>query len=474
MKKILCLLTALCALLLISAVAENGFALDPARINEAAASVVILEQKNEEGNVVVRASGFASIEPGLVITSASFIQDAGEITATTDSGETLSVSGILGCNTDSDVAIIALTEKDKLVPLPIDTEKRVLRGSDCVVVGAQGENISVSIGNMSGFFEEEDISLIQFTAPLSVGSGGSPLFDENGNVAGITTGFYYDGTGVVQNLNFAVNITEALSLYDIVREDEVASFSEWEITDIGIGSFKNPELPLEFYIENQAYSNATEIYLFKQNSWSLGRSRINGGLKKGETATIRVSQEELESGEFWQIKISQAGISSMYDCTSLAYPISFLLGKTLVVTNYEGSADYREKLFMIKEEPIIQRRHLPEEMDVQSANKLPSNCIRIVNDTNMSIIEFFFANIAYSNLLFTNTLYSEHDAVIFVPSKFLEKLDTFILRTIFNETLSDARHNKYTYDCAVEPEEVLGKTMRFYVGEDGKVSFEIQ
>ena len=93
MKKIICLLTALCALFLISAVAESGFALDPKRINEAAESVVILEQKDEEGNVIARASGFAALEPGLVITSASFIEDAGEIIAISDAGETLSVSG---------------------------------------------------------------------------------------------------------------------------------------------------------------------------------------------------------------------------------------------------------------------------------------------------------------------------------------------------------------------------------------------
>lgn len=130
MKKMLCLLAALCALMLLCAASKSGFALDPGRINEAAASVVILDQKDEEGNVIAHASGFAAIEPGLVITSASFIADAEEIIVTTDGGETLSVSGILGCNTDNDITIIALEEKDKLELLPIDVEKRVLRGSD--------------------------------------------------------------------------------------------------------------------------------------------------------------------------------------------------------------------------------------------------------------------------------------------------------------------------------------------------------
>ncbi len=466
MKKLICLLLTLCALLLISAVAESGFALDPARINEAAASVVILEQHDEEGNPIARASGFAAIEPGLVVTSASFIQDAETIVAVTDSGETLSVSGILGCNTDSDVAIIALEEKDKLPLLPIDAEKRVLRGSDCVVVGAQGENISVSIGNMSGFFEEEDISLIQFTAPLSVGSGGSPLFDENGNVAGITTGFYYDGRGVVQNLNFAVNITEALSLYEIIKEDEVASFSEWEITDIGVKRYNNPELPLEFYIENCSDRNITEINLTK--SGSIGRSRNNGWIRKGETTTIRFSQEELESEGFCRIRIAYDSFSY----TSSPFPLSYLQGKTLVFSKYAGADQSRSfgMILEIKDVPVLMRRHMPEGTDSQASNALPSNGIKIINDTGLTMDEISFEEISfYLNLFYNTVLYSGYDTVVFISQNRMPLPDTLSMRIGFQKD----RAGDTIYNWTVNPEDIFGKTMRFYVGEDGKVTFEI-
>ena len=465
MKKIICLLVALCALLLISAVAESGFALDPARINEAAASVVILEQHDKEGNPIARASGFAAIEPGLVVTSASFIQDAETIVAVTDSGETLSVSGILGCNTDSDVAIIALEEKDKLPLLPIDAEKRVLRGSDCVVVGAQGENISVSIGNMSGFFEEEDISLIQFTAPLSVGSGGSPLFDENGNVAGVTTGFYYDGTGVVQNLNFAVNITEALSLYEIIKEDEVAPFSEWEITDIGIESFKNPELPMEFYITNNSDYDISQVYLFKKGGYA-SNPRIKNGLKKGETTAIQVTQEEYESKDIWIVRlvVPKRGVSE-YD--TLPYSMNYILGKTFEFSNGVDSNNRKYNSFKAVEKYIPPRRHMPEDADLMSLIEIPYNCIRVVNDTGMRMTAFSFSHIRGD---LVGSVYDGREALVFLTDKDIAKADTFMLDATFRT--ADALNPIYYWN--VKPEDILGKTMRFYVGEDGEVTFEIQ
>ncbi len=462
MKRIICLLVALCALMLIGAVAESGFASDTTRINEAAASVVVLEQLDEEGNPIARASGFAAIAPGLVVTSASFIEDAETIVAVTDSGETLSVSGILGCNTDSDVAIIALEDSEKLAPLSIDVDKRILRGSDCVVIGAQGENISVSIGNMSGFFEEDDVSLIQFTAPLSVGSGGSPLFDENGNVAGVTTGFYYDGRGVVQNLNFAVNITEALSLYEIVREDEVASFSEWEITDIGIESFKNPELPMEFYVTNNTDYDISKICLIKSGEYS-NESRISGELKKGETATIQITQEEYESKDLWFVRIFMPkSNNNQYDTST--YPVFYLMGKTFEFSTLMNPQYTKYTSYELNRTYVVQRRHMPENADLLSEEKLPYNCIRVINDTDMSMTEFSFSHIGLFRDL-VGSISIGNEKLVFLADKDIKKTDTYLLRTFFGI---------YSYNWNIKPEDILGKTMRFYVGENGEVTFEIQ
>jgi S1-C subfamily serine protease len=53
---------------------------------------------------------------------------------------------------------------------------------------------------ISGLRAKDDIALIQTTAPISPGSSGGGLFDERGNLVGITTFLLQGG----QQLNFAV------------------------------------------------------------------------------------------------------------------------------------------------------------------------------------------------------------------------------------------------------------------------------
>ena len=54
------------------------------------------------------------------------------------------------------------------------------------------------------------MEVLQFTAPISHGSSGGALFDDTGNVIGITFAGIEDG----QNLNFAIPAEKAVELYD--------------------------------------------------------------------------------------------------------------------------------------------------------------------------------------------------------------------------------------------------------------------
>ena len=53
---------------------------------------------------------------------------------------------------------------------------------------------------MSGLRKSEDTQFIQITAPVSKGSSGGGLFDDRGNLIGVTTFTIQDS----QNLNFAI------------------------------------------------------------------------------------------------------------------------------------------------------------------------------------------------------------------------------------------------------------------------------
>jgi len=82
-------------------------------------------------------------------------------------------------------------------------------GERVYAVGApQGLELTLSDGLISSLREVESGLLVQTTAPLSPGSSGGGLFDESGQLIGITT-FQFQG----QNLNFALSMqwVDALS-----------------------------------------------------------------------------------------------------------------------------------------------------------------------------------------------------------------------------------------------------------------------
>lgn len=75
-------------------------------------------------------------------------------------------------------------------------------GQRIYTIGApRGLELTLSDGLVSGLREEgDDGGLIQISAPISPGSSGGGLFDEEGRLLGITSMGY---AGVAQNLNFA-------------------------------------------------------------------------------------------------------------------------------------------------------------------------------------------------------------------------------------------------------------------------------
>ena len=78
---------------------------------------------------------------------------------------------------------------------------------------------TVSTGIVSAFNNENGLSKIQYTAPISSGSSGGALINNHGKVIGITYASYSDG----QNINLAIP-TEEFS--DISLDGNIISFEE--------------------------------------------------------------------------------------------------------------------------------------------------------------------------------------------------------------------------------------------------------
>jgi len=114
-----------------------------------------------------------------------------------------------------------------LVPLTFNTGD-ILRAEPVVAIGSpQGMLNTVSMGNVSGFVTIDNVDCIQFTAPISNGSSGGALFNDHGEVIGVTTSAIAPNGNVVQNLNFAVNASTVIDLLNTVNEADAVSLASY-------------------------------------------------------------------------------------------------------------------------------------------------------------------------------------------------------------------------------------------------------
>ena len=193
----------------LSGFAESGDALpsaafidDPDAIEAAASSVVRLDAYDIYGDRIATGSGFAAFSPGILVTAAHVVTDAHALVATSDSGECFDVEKILHLDMERDLAICVFAAETNIVPLPC-ADVSPGRGEKAVAIGTQFGCVNlVTMGNVCGVWNSGSHEWLLFTAPVSAGNSGGPLFDRYGKVIGIVSGTYEYG----QNLNLAIPI----------------------------------------------------------------------------------------------------------------------------------------------------------------------------------------------------------------------------------------------------------------------------
>lgn len=217
-----------CVLLAASASASGiPFSSDVEAINMAAQSVLMLEVFDANDEMIGTGSGFVAFDNYTLVTNEHVIRDASFIIGKSDDGNQYMVTKIISADTKKDIAILEFFSPTNLSPLALNDQGKVLRAEPVVAIGSPlGHKNSVSLGNISALFEEDDVSLIQFTAPISPGSSGGALFNDRGQVIGITSGSFTEG----QNINLAISIEEVLDLYETSHTDERSKLSNYSIS----------------------------------------------------------------------------------------------------------------------------------------------------------------------------------------------------------------------------------------------------
>lgn len=334
MKRIISLTLAL-LIAFTSCAFAAGFSADAPAINEKVSSVMLLAVYSNDDDLIASGSGFVAFDSGLFVTNCHVIEKAATIVAYADSGETYTVDRILCADSTKDIAILCFSEPVPMQPLSLNESGEVLRGSPAVAVGSpKGFTNMVSIGNVSSTFEEDGVSYVQFTAPVSSGSSGGALFDDDGNVIGITTAVYDDGEGRAQNMNFAVNVTEVIKLYDTHKDDEPVDLNSWTSVNVGTDTELNSEnehggtnvTSTEFTIRNEAGRGITEVYLYPMGSDKCGKARNSGWITRDSTGIISVTKEEASRKTRWQLRIGLNYNGAVLYVTFLDVDLSILLG----------------------------------------------------------------------------------------------------------------------------------------------------
>ena len=166
-------------------------------------AVFMIETFDRDGNSIRTGSGFFITAEGLAITNLHVIDNAASATVTLYNGDELRLRGVCAESEEFNLAMLSVDI--------VGNDYLTLADSDLIQTG----NTVYAIGSPLGYINTmtagiisrakrivDEAVLIQFTAPISFGSGGSPLLNTQGHVIGVASSSFSYG----QNLNLAVPI----------------------------------------------------------------------------------------------------------------------------------------------------------------------------------------------------------------------------------------------------------------------------
>ena len=188
----------------------------------ASKSTVVVLAYNSENELIGFGSGVVVLGD-IIATNCHVIEVARRIAIRYRGNE--SPADILHTDLHRDTCTITASNIEA-VPASLGNSDSLIVGDRVYAIGApQGFELSLSEGLVSNLREMDEGRHIQTTAAISPGSSGGGLFNEDGQLVGLTTYFITEG----QNLNFAVPVNWISELPDrhTAREVSDANQLEW-------------------------------------------------------------------------------------------------------------------------------------------------------------------------------------------------------------------------------------------------------
>jgi S1-C subfamily serine protease len=168
----------------------------------------------KDHKLISQGSGFFINSTGLLATNAHVINGAVEIIAQLPSGAFYNYREIKSTDPDADIAILQFDARETPTVSGMGNSDELFVGQAVYAMGTPiGQEGTVSGGNVSNPSQNlHGRKFIQFTAPISPGSSGGGLFNDDGEVIGITAASLNilsgSQVGQAQNINLAVPIND--------------------------------------------------------------------------------------------------------------------------------------------------------------------------------------------------------------------------------------------------------------------------
>ena len=189
-----------------------------------------VKKNDSENSIFATGSGFVLNKKGIIATNAHVIDKAEKIEITIDNefGRNTYSAKVVLKDAINDVALLQIEENDfkgfNNLPYKITTETEI--GENVFTIGfplnsIMGKNFKVNNGIISSNTGiSDDVRHYQISVPLQPGNSGGPLFNENGDIIGITTS-RLNGQAIgtsVQNVNYAIKSAYILNLINMLPD----------------------------------------------------------------------------------------------------------------------------------------------------------------------------------------------------------------------------------------------------------------
>ena len=168
-------------------------------------AVFLIETFSINNTPIRTGTGFFITDSGLAVTSLHVIENAARATVTLANGDVFTIRGVNAISTENNLVVFSVSSDDKAWSyLDLADSDLIEEGNTVYALGSPLALINtITEGVVSNRKRELDgQTFIQFSAPISFGSGGSPVLNSLGQVIGVASSSFSYG----QNLNLAIPI----------------------------------------------------------------------------------------------------------------------------------------------------------------------------------------------------------------------------------------------------------------------------